>query len=276
MIGRNMATITDKPFNSREYWEKRLSEKWGLHGVGHISFGQPYNEWLYRVRKHVFLRHVRGLPVDLRNAAVLDIGSGTGFWLNVWRYVGVRTVVGSDLTHVAVENLRQENPGMEIREMDITDPNAVGEMKGRFDLISAFDVLFHITDEGRFAAAIANVASLLRPGGCFLFSDCFIHREARRAVHEVDRKIDDYTRQLDAHGLKTLTRVPVFVVMNTPIDSRSEIPQIAWRLFMAPVRLLHPLGYLYGAVLYPCELLLTKTLRESPSTEMMICQKPGS
>lgn len=271
-----MTTATEKPFNAREYWEKRLSEKWGLHGVGHISYGGPYNEWLYRVRKHVFLRHVRSLPIDLGNAAVLDVGSGTGFWLKMWKSIGVRELVASDLTHVAVENLRNENPGIEIREMDIADQNDLAGMEGRFDLISAFDVLFHITEESRFADAIANVARLLRPGGCLLFSDCLIHRKPRRAAHEVDRSIEDYARELDANGLKTLARVPVFVLMNTPIDSQSEIPQFAWRLLMAPVRLLHPLGHLYGAMLYPCEIFLTKILRESPSTEMMICQRVGS
>ena len=154
-----------KPLAAREYWENRLSEKWGLHGVGHISYGGPYNEWLYRVRRRVILRELNRLPLDLRESTVLDIGSGTGFWLKIWNSVGVRNLVGSDLARVAVKNLREEHPAIEIRELDIADPESIAGLEGRFDLISAFDVLFHITDEGRFRTAIANVASLLRPGG---------------------------------------------------------------------------------------------------------------
>jgi SAM-dependent methyltransferase len=264
---------TERPLDARAYWENRLSEKWGLHGVGHLSYGRPYNEWLYRVRQRVFLRHVHGLQMELRTAAVLDIGSGTGFWLNMWKSVGVRNLIGSDLTSVAVKNLRKENPDMEIRELDITDPEAVAGIEGAFDLVSAFDVLFHITEKERFIAALTNVTRLLRTGGYFLFSDCLVHKKSRHAVHEVDRTIGDFDRELRANGLEIRSRVPVFVLMNTPIDLPFELPQLLWRLFMSPVRLFPALGQLYGACLYPFEIALTKMLAEGPSTEMVICQK---
>ncbi len=272
-IGSNMTTATDKRFSPREYWEKRLSEKWGLHGVGHISYGRPYNKWLYRVRRRVFLRQLRQLPVQLSESSVLDIGSGTGFWLKMWRSAGVPTVVGSDLTHVAVENLRKENPGTSILELDITDSEAVGRIEQRFDLISAFDVLFHVTKEADFARSISNVAKLLKPGGYFMFSDNLLHIRTRRAVHEVDRTIDDFARELTRSGLQIRSRVPVFVLMNSPVDLPFELPQHVWRLLMSPVHFLPALGHLYGGVLYPLEIALTQLLRESPSTEMMICQK---
>jgi SAM-dependent methyltransferase len=266
-------TTVEKPFDPRAYWEKRLSEKWGLHGVGHISYGKPYNEWLYRVRRRVFLRQVGKLPLNLQNVSVLDVGSGTGFWLKMWKSVGVRNVVGSDLTAVAVKNLQKEYPETEIRELDITDPKSIQGLEGRFDLVSAFDVLFHITEDVRFKTAIANVASLLRPGGFFLFSDCLMHRRRRSAVHEVDRTLGDYTFELSANGLEARARVPVFVLMNTPIDTRGETPERLWRVLMGPVRLFHPLGYLYGALLYPFELALTTLLPGGPTTEMMICRR---
>src|SRR5215831_1703925 len=178
--------VAEKRFDSREYWESRLSNKWGLHGVGHISYGRPYNEWLYRVRKRVFLRHVNRLSLDLSQANVLDVGSGTGFWLDIWRSLGVNSLVGSDLTRVAVDHLRSEKPGMDIRQTDITESASIAGMEGRFDIVSAFDVLFHITDEDRFRLALKNVASLLRPGGWFLFSDSFLHTKSKHATHEVD------------------------------------------------------------------------------------------
>ena len=91
-------SATEKPLDARAYWENRMSEKWGLHGVGHISYGRSYNEWLYRVRKRVFLRHIQRLRIELRTTAVLDVGSEIGFWLNTWKSVGVRNLIGTDLT----------------------------------------------------------------------------------------------------------------------------------------------------------------------------------
>jgi SAM-dependent methyltransferase len=269
--------VAEKPFDAREYWESRLASKWGLHGVGHISYGKPYNEWLYRVRKQVFLRQVNRLSINLSEANVLDVGSGTGFWLDVWRSFGVKNVVGSDLTRVAVDNLRSEKPGMDIRQIDITERASIAGMEGRFDVVSAFDVLFHITDEDRLRSALENVSSLLRAGGWFLFSDSFLHTKSKHAAHEVDRTLDDFARELKTNKLEIRQRVPVFVVMNTPIDARFEFVQLLWRVFMLPVRLIPALGHVYGAVLYPLEIFLTDVMKESPATEMMICQRiqPG-
>jgi len=272
----NWMPVAEKRFDSREYWESRLSNKWGLHGVGHISYGRPYNEWLYRVRKRVFLRHVNRLSLDLSQANVLDVGSGTGFWLDIWRSLGVNSLVGSDLTRVAVDHLRSEKPGMDIRQTDITESASIAGMEGRFDIVSAFDVLFHITDEDRFRLALKNVASLLRPGGWFLFSDSFLHTKSKHATHEVDRTLDDFVCELKTNGFEVRTRVPVFVLMNTPIDSANNALSFLWRCFMTPVRVIHSLGHLYGLVLYPFEVFLTQILREGPSTEMMICRKPES
>ena len=65
----------------------------------------------------------------------------------------------------------------------------------------------------------------------------------------------------------------MFVLMNTPVDTRSNWPSLLWRLLMSPVRAFNVLGFLYGVILFPLEILLTRVSKESPSTEMMICQK---
>jgi SAM-dependent methyltransferase len=267
-----MTIVTEKPANAREYWEGRLSERWGLHGVGHLTYGRPYNEWLYRVRKVVFLRHVRDLPVEVSRADVLDIGSGTGFWLDVWRSLGVRTLVGSDMTQVALQKLRDQDPGLELLHLDISEIDAIATIKKRFDLISAFDVLFHIMEQNQFENAISNVAKLLRPGGYFLFTDTFVHGKTVWANHQVSRSLEAITRILGASGFEIIKRAPMFVLMGTPTDTSSRIPAFLWKIAMVPVRLAHFMGHIYGPTLFPFEIVLTKLLRESPSTEIMICR----
>src|SRR5262245_9174722 len=112
-------------YPAREYWESRLNQKWGLHGVGHISYGKPYNTWLYRVRRQVFLRSFASLSLRAEQTVVLDIGSGTGFWLDVWKSLQVRDLVGSDMTSTAVNGLRNSYPDATIRQLDISDPAAI-------------------------------------------------------------------------------------------------------------------------------------------------------
>ena len=270
---KKMAVAQDKPFVAREYWEKRLLDKWGLDGVGHISYGRPYNEWAYRIRKKVFLRQVCALPLDFQQVSVLDIGSGTGFWLQVWRSLGVRTLTGLDLTEVAVRKLRDKYPDVQVIQQDISDPKALLGQIGQFDVISAIDVLYHITSDRDLCQAISNIAALLKPGGYFIFSENLVHYKAPREQHFVSRTLDDVTQVLSLQGLRIQRRVPVFVCMNAPIDASSTVPRFLWRVAMAPVRYVPTLGHIYGAALFPVELALTRLLREGPSTELVICQK---
>jgi len=259
--------------SAANYWEKRLSEKWGLHGVGHVSYGRAYNKYLYHVRRGVFLRHTGCLPIRFRDATVLDVGSGTGFWVEVWKSLGVRSITASDITSFAVENLRVAHPGIKTIQFDISDSRKAEDMGEKYDLISAIDVMFHIISDRDFDRALANVAQLLKPSGFFIFSDNFVHKATARSSHQVSRTLAEVTRELACHRLRILKRVPMFVLMNTPVDTGSSFPKILWRVLMAPVKVLPPLGEIYGALLSPLELLLTKLLHESPSTELAICQK---
>jgi len=34
----------DTQFDGKGYWEERLKQNWGLHGVGHVGYGKHYNE----------------------------------------------------------------------------------------------------------------------------------------------------------------------------------------------------------------------------------------
>src|SRR5262249_47905829 len=94
--------------NLASFWEQRLSKNPSLVGVGHIGFGLAYNEWMYRLRKVVFLRHVRSLGVHFRKADVLDVGSGVGFWIRVWKSLGVQSLTGSDITAFATRKIGEE------------------------------------------------------------------------------------------------------------------------------------------------------------------------
>lgn len=74
-------------------------------------------------------------------------------------------------------------------------------------------------------------------------------------------------------GFTVKVRVPIFALMNTPVDSKSTIIKSIWQLMMMPVRELQFMGFVLGALLYPFEMILTSCLKEGPSTELMICEK---
>ena len=258
-------------FDAKQYWETRLAGNAGLRGVGFVRLGRRYNDRLYQVRRHVFLRSMRTLGLPLEHLDVLDVGSGTGFYLDRWRELGVRSVVGSDLTEVATQALRRSHPGTEIHQLDIGAD--LGPLAGRrFGIVSAFDVLFHVVDDARFERAIANIRSLVEPGGLFVWSDNFVHHRATRATHQVSRPLEVIERALASSGFQVVERRPMFVLMNGPADTRNPLLRAWWLALVALVGMGEPVGQTLGALLYPLELLLTRWLPESPSTELMVCR----
>src|SRR5882762_4984034 len=109
-------------FDARSYWETRLQEYPGLCGVGNTCMGRSYIQWHYKVRRAVFLRLLSSPKIDPRTDQVFDVGSGTGFYLEIWKQVGVSSITGCDLTEIAVARLESALPWARILRLDIGDP----------------------------------------------------------------------------------------------------------------------------------------------------------
>jgi SAM-dependent methyltransferase len=219
------------------------------------------------------LRHVLALHLDLRQATVLDVGSGTGFWVDVWKSLGPKTVTASDVTQCAANQLRQRHPEIRVVRLDISSHDATQTLGTHYEIISAMDVLFHITCDEDFATAIANLSRLLRPRGFLVFSDNMLQRERPATATQANRTLETVQKHLSRNGLQIIRRAPMFFMMNAPIDVSSDAVRGLWRTMMAPLRRFPALGSLYGAALFPLDLVLTQIVSQSPSTELVICQK---
>jgi SAM-dependent methyltransferase len=261
-------------FDARAYWERRLTDRYSLDGVGWIGLGTAFNGWMYRVRRQVFLRRLRRLAGDLAGMRVLDIGSGTGFYVQCWHDLGVREVVGADIAETAVEKLRGRFPGDRFERFDVGGVE-VPFPEGGFDAVSGMDVLFHIVDDDAFARAFRNVFSILAPGGLFVFSDNFVHGAALRREHQASRPIGEIEEAVGAAGFEVVERRPMFVLLNTPLDSDSRLLHAWWRLVLNTASRANVLGAIIGALAYPVELALVSRLREGPSSELMVCRRPA-
>lgn len=100
-----------------------------------------------------------------------------------------------------------------------------------------------------------------------------MHWDFPRTLVQANRTIGTILNLLSSNGLTVLRRAPLFVLMNYPGDVRSAVLRRLWYLATLPASVFNPLGHIYGAALFPLELLLTKIVREGPSTEILICRK---
>ncbi len=265
--------MTTTGFAHQDYWEARLREEYSLAGVGYLRLGRRFNHWMYRVRGEVFDRIAGHLALDRATASVLDIGAGTGFYVERWEQLGVTRITGADLTEVAVTRLRARWPRHHFTQLDIGTDAALPAGLGPFTAVSAFDVLFHIVDDAAYARAFQHIAALLEPGGWFLWSDNFLRHGTERVRHQVSRSLAESERLVREAGFDIVTRVPMFVLMNYPADTTSRLARWAWTAMVSPAALSDHAGGALGALLYPLERRLVRWRRESPSTELMVCRK---
>ncbi|MFH0981081.1 MAG: class I SAM-dependent methyltransferase [Planctomycetota bacterium] len=261
-------------FNPQEYWENRLSQGFGLQQVGRINFGKCFNTWAYRIRRRVFLAVMKANCSSRTCGNILDIGSGTGFYVDRWEELRACRITGLDLTAVAVRRLARKYPQDTFYQVDIGDD--LGDLKEqRFDAVSCMDVLFHVVDDQRYQRAIENIYGLLRPGGVFVFSEVFPRVRIHPSPHVQFRSRAEIEHILQTVGFEIVSRSPLLVLMGDPVDSPGLLHKAYWAMLSLMTRL-EPFGLVAGALLYPIELMLVFGLSESPSTEIMLCRKPGA
>ena len=252
--------------NERSYWEARLGDDVPLNSVGYHGLSDAFVAWLYRVRERRFLHAVR--PLVEPRMRVLDIGSGGGFYVGLWQRLGVDSVTAADLTQASLNAIEKRFPGVRTSRFDIGDETLTLPEQS-FDAISCMDVVHHLMDDAQYERAIGNCARLLRPGGALIFTDNFLHGPAYRGPHSVSRSLIHIERVLRGASFSIAARRPMFVLMNNPVDSHSDLFKTYWKgvSYLCEQR---TFGAAIGAVLFPVELLLTSILREGPSTELCV------
>jgi SAM-dependent methyltransferase len=256
----------------RDYWEKRLGADWSLRGVGFSRLGERFNDWQYQLRAERFEAIVRDLPVEVSQSRVLDVGSGTGFYIDAWQRLNAKEVVGLDLTDAAVASLRHKFPETTFVREDISEGTAELESDS-FGIVSCMDVMFHVVDDGRFQAALTNIASVTAPGGLFIWSDFFLHGRETRGHHIVWRNLYRIEAMLDRAGFEIVLRRPLFFLMNEPRDSAYRLAMPLWKAAMWLASRSEATGNLVGRWLYKLDRRLTARRDESPSSEVMVCRK---
>ncbi|HRF75399.1 MAG TPA: class I SAM-dependent methyltransferase [Chitinophagales bacterium] len=261
-------------FDPQAYWEKRLKSNTGLTGVGYTLVGEHYNKWAYKIRKYVFNKIVTKNLKDQKNADILDIGSGSGFYIDEWLTYQPKSMTGIDITEIAVSRLSEKYTDLTFHKLDISDLAATQLMfQQKFHAISCMDVLFHIVDDEKYKSTFQSVAQLLVNGGYFIFSENFVHEQLSTLKHHKSRSKVEIEQLLAQNNFKIISRRPFMYLMNEPVDSNSFILKWLWKITAIICAKSALLGYIIGAITFPIEKLLVSLLKESPTSEIVIAVK---
>ncbi len=183
-------------YRPREFWEQRLSEQFDLRGTGETSMSAAYNDACYVLRREVLDRTLAEAGIDPRGKDVLDVGCGSGFWTNYYVSRGAR-YTGVDIAEASVQRLRERWPQANFLRADVGGD----DVPGSYDVVNVFDVLYHITDDARWEAAVQRLGRALKPGGVLLVTDTFADTPGLQS-HNKMRALARYRAALEATGLR--------------------------------------------------------------------------
>jgi SAM-dependent methyltransferase len=198
--------------NTKKYWEERLESHLDLRGTGHRAFDLEYNRWLYQAQLDCLDGLIKRYDVGITGKQVLDIGSGTGFYISYLLQQGASPVFGVDVAEASIGHLREAYPEGQFFVCDISSPAL--PFQGPFELISAISVLYHIVDDVRFGQALGSICALLSTGGYLLISDTFRSPALPQARHARFRELKDYEQVLRRHGVRVIQLVPIYYALN--------------------------------------------------------------
>ncbi len=275
-------TTTASAFQPREYWSERVTGDGSLANVGHVALGH-YNRHAYPLRLVALSRAVAGLvPAACQ---VFDGGFGEGVYLNYWLRRGATVVSGVDFSPRAVLSARDRHPSFDLRQGDLSSPDDLTGF-GRFDVVTAIDVLYHIVDDLAWTAALSNLLSLVGERGVFVASDKFpLHGTWQPMRHVRRRSLEIWRSVLAAHGFEIVRRVPVFVLMDDPITCGShqwlgQLARVQWKGLTKLIRMAAGRPWLHraiaaavAAVQLPAERLLLRLLAETPNLELVVARR---
>jgi len=195
-------------YRPKEFWEQRLAEQFDLRGTGETGLPLAYNRACYTLRAEVLTAALARAGVSPSAARVLDVGCGTGFWTEYYSTRGAR-YTGVDIAQVSVDRLAARYPAQRFERADVSE----GVPAGPYDVVNVFDVLYHVTDDARWQAALRHLAGAVAPGGLLLVTDVFADR-GQLAEHNIMRPLSRYMEVLSGQGLTREQLLPTHVLLN--------------------------------------------------------------
>jgi SAM-dependent methyltransferase len=183
-------------YRPAEYWERTLAEQFDLRGTGEPGLSLAYNRACYQLRREVLDRVLVSIGLDPRGKRVLDVGCGTGFWTAYYTGRGA-DYTGLDIAPTSIAKLQAAYPGSRFVLSDVSE----ADLAGTWDIVNVFDVLYHVTDDAKWEAALTRLARAVAPGGALLVTDLF-ETPAGLAEHNKMRPLERYRSVLDATGVR--------------------------------------------------------------------------
>jgi len=259
-------------YHPKEFWEKRLSKNFSLMGVGCTGFSNNYNKWMYKA----FKKSIDSiLKENLKDKKILDIGCGTGFYIEHLLNKGATDISGMDIAKKSILALKKKYPSLTFLNADISEKIS---LKKKYDLILAMSVLYHIVDGNKFEKAIKNIRKLAKKGSQVVILDMFLkkYQPPKKGTHCYFRAYNQYKEVLEKNGINIIKTTPTLYFLNPPFDINNKLIRriflLLWNVTMSIFAKNEFTGYIIGAILYLLDRIMANIVKDSVALETMTCR----
>lgn len=274
--------MTETDYQPKIFWGKLVSGNRDLSNVGHPSLGK-FNQAAYGFRLSAFRKALSG--ISFPGLQIFEGAFGESFYLRFWQGQGVSKVSGMDISEEAVKAAQKEFPSYQLQCGDLSQ---AGDFKNfnSCDVVTAIDVLYHITDDGLWRAAVKNLCGLVKKGGLFIFTEKFPKQKTPQNVPFAKRRpLSEWDALLTSEGFQRIRMIPVFVFMDDPIINGEHswlghLSMAQWRIGTKLVRIFEKwpvfrdaIGLLYAAILFVPEKILLFFLNRTPNLELAVYRR---
>ena len=262
-------------YDPATYWESRYKH-FDITSSGHKDLPIQYNAWLYRMKKKKIHRLARQHCDDFSTAEFIELGCGTGVYVEMWKELGVRSLKGLDIAPNAISQLKERHPEYSFHSEDLSDETLSQRYgKDRYDVVTVIGVLVHIINDEQFRSAVNNIAELMKKDGSVLVSDYLVRGEAdENPAHMNFRSLDGFVQAFNEAGLEMVRQVPLYFFMINPFDTPSFIGRFFLpRFYSLTSRMIYRFPGFTGYVLYHIDSLITRILRHGPSEKLFVFRK---
>ena len=267
-----------------EYW-RNLHDRTDLSAVGQSALPGNINVWIYRTKARNLKRFARRHGLAKKGGRMLEVGVGTGYWVPMWKKLGYR-VDGCDLVQVAVDRVQRAHPDGTFWQADVSSPEGVlaggGAQASRgYDLVTATEVLLHVTKDDEFVRALGNVAAAVKPGGFLLLVEPALtinkkHKPYDPKLSSRARVLGSYRKPLRELGMKLVTVEATTVLASNPLEYSSirkgKLYRKSW-LAVASSRIHPARARVIGPAMYALDGVLMLT-NEAPTSKILLFRRP--
>jgi len=162
-------------YNDQEWWDKIFYSDGISDRQTIASDKNPLSANYHYCSVEMFiLRYLFNNRIPLDQSVILDIGSGSGHWIDFFNSLGSVKTVGMDVSQSSVQFLEDKYSSR--NDVVIHQGKAaeiINNLDDSFHIVNAVGVMFHIIDDLEWINTIQAIGAVLRQNGIFVTSGHF-------------------------------------------------------------------------------------------------------